>query len=73
MRRLLISTGEVSGDLQGGLLVQALHDEAQSRGLELEVVALGGERMRKAGAQSGSRSAPSASTAPCHCQRVAHG
>ena len=35
MRRLLISTGEVSGDLQGGLLVQALHDEAQSRGLEL--------------------------------------
>jgi len=50
MRRLLISTGEVSGDLQGGLLVQALHDEAQSRGLELEVVALGGERMRKAGA-----------------------
>ncbi|QNG29711.1 lipid-A-disaccharide synthase [Synechococcus sp. LTW-R] len=50
MRRLLISTGEVSGDLQGGMLVQALHDEAQSRGLELEVVALGGERMRKAGA-----------------------
>ena len=50
MRRLLISTGEVSGDLQGGLLVQARHDEAQSRGLELEVVALGGERMRKAGA-----------------------
>ena len=50
MRRLLISTGEVSGDLQGGLLVQALHDEAQSRGLELEVVALGGERMRQAGA-----------------------
>ncbi len=50
MRRLLISTGEVSGDLQGGLLVQSLHDEAQSRGLELEVVALGGERMRQAGA-----------------------
>ena len=50
MRRLLISTGEVSGDLQGGLLVQALHDEAQSRSLELEVVALGGERMRQAGA-----------------------
>jgi lipid-A-disaccharide synthase len=50
MRRLLISTGEVSGDLQGGLLVQALLQEAQQRNLELEVVALGGQRMRQAGA-----------------------
>lgn len=51
MLRLLVSTGEVSGDLQGGLLVQALHQEARRRGLELEVVALGGERMERAGAR----------------------
>jgi lipid-A-disaccharide synthase len=51
MLRLLVSTGEVSGDLQGGLLVQALHQEARRRGLELDVVALGGERMERAGAQ----------------------
>jgi lipid-A-disaccharide synthase len=50
MSRLLISTGEVSGDLQGGLLVAALHREAQRRQLPLEIVALGGERMRQAGA-----------------------
>jgi lipid-A-disaccharide synthase len=50
MVRLLISTGEVSGDLQGSLLIRALHQEATQRGLDLEVVALGGERMRKAGA-----------------------
>ena len=50
MVRLLISTGEVSGDLQGGLLVEALHAEAAERGIPLEVVALGGERMRAAGA-----------------------
>ena len=48
--RLLISTGEVSGDLQGGLLVAALHAAAAERGLPLEIVALGGERMRAAGA-----------------------
>jgi len=50
MVRLLVSTGEVSGDLQGSLLIQALHQEAGERGLALEVVALGGERMRRAGA-----------------------
>ena len=50
MLRLLVSTGEVSGDLQGSLLVKALHKEAQQRGLALEVVALGGERMERAGA-----------------------
>jgi lipid-A-disaccharide synthase len=51
MLRLLVSTGEVSGDLQGSLLVAALQREAQRRGLELEIVALGGERMQRAGAQ----------------------
>jgi len=50
MRRLLISTGEVSGDLQGGLLVAALRQEAQRRQLPLEIAALGGSRMLQAGA-----------------------
>ncbi len=51
MARLLVSTGEVSGDLQGSLLISALHREAARRGLGLEVVALGGSRMREAGAR----------------------
>ncbi len=51
MLRLLVSTGEVSGDLQGGLLIEALHREADRRGEPLEVVALGGARMEKAGAE----------------------
>ncbi|MEB3168256.1 MAG: lipid-A-disaccharide synthase [Cyanobium sp.] len=51
MPRLLVSTGEVSGDLQGGLLVEALHAEARRRQLPLEVVALGGPRMQAAGAR----------------------
>ena len=51
MVRLLVSTGEVSGDLQGGLLIRALHEEAAVRQLVLEVVALGGDRMRQAGAE----------------------
>jgi lipid-A-disaccharide synthase len=50
MARLLVSTGEVSGDLQGSLLIRALHQEAARRGLPLEVVALGGRRMEAAGA-----------------------
>ena len=50
MMRLLVSTGEVSGDLQGALLVRALRREASRRGLSLEIVALGGERMERAGA-----------------------
>jgi lipid-A-disaccharide synthase len=51
MVRLLVSTGEVSGDLQGSLLIRALRREASQRGLSMELVALGGERMRQAGAQ----------------------
>lgn len=58
MVRLLISTGEVSGDLQGGLLVEALHRQAAHRGLELDIVALGGERMQRAGAQLLANTAP---------------
>jgi lipid-A-disaccharide synthase len=50
-RRIFISTGEVSGDLQGALLIEALHQVAAERGLDLEVYALGGERMAQAGAK----------------------
>jgi len=48
--RIFISTGEVSGDLQGSLLITALKQQATSKGLELEIVALGGEKMAAAGA-----------------------
>jgi len=50
MKRLFISTGEVSGDLQGALLVAALRRQAEQRGLDLEILALGGDRMAAAGA-----------------------
>lgn len=48
--RIFISTGEVSGDLQGALLVEALQRQATAAGLELEIMALGGDRMARAGA-----------------------
>ncbi len=46
---IFISTGEVSGDLQGSYLAKALHQQAQSRGLKLTLSGLGGERMAAAG------------------------
>tara|TARA_B100000965_G_scaffold314919_1_gene275070 strand:+ start:156 stop:1331 length:1176 start_codon:yes stop_codon:yes gene_type:complete len=49
--RLLISTGEVSGDLQGSLLIKALKDNAEKRKIKLDIIALGGERMKEAGAK----------------------
>jgi len=49
--RLLISTGEVSGDLQGSFLIKALRREAVRRSLPLELVAIGGPRMAAAGAE----------------------
>ena len=58
MVRLLISTGEVSGDLQGSLLIAALHRQAALKGIDLEVLALGGERMRAAGAELLADTAP---------------
>ena len=51
MVRLLISTGEVSGDLQGSLLIKALKLEADRRGLDLKLLALGGARMEASGAE----------------------
>ncbi|MEL6382098.1 MAG: lipid-A-disaccharide synthase [Cyanobacteria bacterium J06626_18] len=48
--RILISTGEVSGDLQGSLLIRALHRQAQHLGCTLQIAAIGGPRMAKAGA-----------------------
>ncbi len=48
--RIFISTGEVSGDLQGSLLITALKARAIATGVELEIVALGGEKMAAAGA-----------------------
>ena len=58
MVRLLISTGEVSGDLQGSLLIEALHRQAALRGVDLEVLALGGSRMQAAGAELLADTAP---------------
>lgn len=49
-KTIFISTGEVSGDLQGALLIDALKRQAEAIGLKLEIVALGGEKMAKAGA-----------------------
>ncbi|WP_016953032.1 lipid-A-disaccharide synthase [Anabaena sp. PCC 7108] len=48
--RIFISTGEVSGDLQGSLLIAALQRQVADAGLKLEIVALGGEKMAAAGA-----------------------
>ena len=49
--KLLISTGEVSGDLQGSLLIKSLKYYAKNRKIKLEIDALGGERMEAAGAK----------------------
>jgi lipid-A-disaccharide synthase len=51
MLRLFISTGEVSGDLQGALLIESLKRQAAAIDLQLEIVALGGEQMAAAGAK----------------------
>jgi lipid-A-disaccharide synthase len=48
--RIFISTGEVSGDLQGSLLIAALKRQAIVSRLKLEIVALGGEKMAASGA-----------------------
>ena len=56
--RLLISTGEVSGDLQGSFLIKALQREAARRSIPLELIAIGGPRMKAAGAELIADTAP---------------
>jgi lipid-A-disaccharide synthase len=51
LKTIFISTGEVSGDLQGALLVTALQKLAQKSGIDLKIVALGGSKMAAAGAE----------------------
>tara|TARA_Y100000589_G_C27161847_1_gene633111 strand:- start:946 stop:2124 length:1179 start_codon:yes stop_codon:yes gene_type:complete len=48
-KKIFISTGEVSGDLHGSLLVNALLAESKKRSINLEIFGLGGERMKNAG------------------------
>jgi lipid-A-disaccharide synthase len=48
---IFISTGEVSGDLHGGLLSKALFDEARKNSINLEIYGLGGEKMKNEGVQ----------------------
>ena len=48
-KKIFISTGEVSGDLHGSLLSNALFDVAKERSIDLELYGLGGERMQKEG------------------------
>ena len=50
-KQIFISTGEVAGDLQGGMLVAALYRQAQAQGIDLEITALGGAKMAAAGAK----------------------
>ena len=50
-RKIFISTGEVSGDLHGGLLANALFNEAEKKSIDLEICGLGGARMKKEGVQ----------------------
>ena len=48
--KIFISTGEVSGDLQGGMLIKSLYKIAQEQNIELEISGLGGDRMKETGA-----------------------
>jgi len=50
-RRIFISTGEVSGDWHGAILIEALQERAALRGIELEIIGLGGDRMAAVGAK----------------------
>jgi lipid-A-disaccharide synthase len=50
VKTIFISTGDVSGDLQGALLVTALRQLSKKSGIDLNIVALGGTRMARAGA-----------------------
>ncbi|GAB4533013.1 MAG: lipid-A-disaccharide synthase [Pleurocapsa sp.] len=47
---IFISTGEVSGDLQGAMLIESLYKIARQKGINLEISGLGGDRMKATGA-----------------------
>lgn len=49
-KTIFISTGEVSGDLHGALLVEALNKQGEALGIPLNIIGLGGNRMAQAGA-----------------------
>ena len=50
-KKIFISTGEVSGDLQGSLLAKELFEESKKKSIDLEIYGLGGEKMREAGVE----------------------
>jgi len=50
-KKIFISTGEVSGDLHGSILVKELFEESKRLSIDLEIYGLGGERMRKEGVE----------------------
>tara|TARA_B100000945_G_C20416242_1_gene615321 strand:+ start:967 stop:2142 length:1176 start_codon:yes stop_codon:yes gene_type:complete len=49
IKKIFISTGEVSGDLHGSLLAKALINESKKRSVPIDLYGLGGERMKNAG------------------------
>lgn len=49
--KIFISTGEVSGDLQGAMLIKSLYKLAGDRNIVLEIAGLGGDRMKATGAK----------------------
>jgi len=48
--KIFVSTGEVSGDLQGSMLIKSLYKVAIEHKINLEIAGLGGDRMRATGA-----------------------
>lgn len=48
--KIFVSTGEVSGDLQGSMLIKSLYKVASDRNINLEISGLGGDRMKATGA-----------------------
>ena len=48
-KKIFISTGEVSGDLHGSLLANALLEESDRRSIPIDIFGLGGQRMRNSG------------------------
>ena len=49
--KIFVSTGEVSGDLQGSMLIKSLYKVASDRNINLEIAGLGGDRMKATGAK----------------------